>query len=811
MTNLQYTTGHGASALDQQQERDRLDGYAVVSGYGISPGTGLEVDVASGTALFGVDGNGDANAVSSGTTQNVALASADSSNPRKDVIYVQSDGTVTKETGVARSELPTDATRFNTYKPEPYSMHDIEGVVLAEVWVGAGETSLSTNDIRDRRMSATATHEQLITKALAAAEIESGSTAHGQNPAETITDSSSPKDLSFAGSDDRDIHDRTDVTISNSSGASATEDITVTLYDGTDNTGTQLASETLSITVADASSTTETFITGDEPLDNGDYFIEVTQSGTALTIDSTSEFTKGAKHSISQSTTGDLEITNQDGVTEASIDPISGGSTFSSVSTDDAQFDGTPWVDVRNYGAVGDGSTDDSAAIQSAVDAASPGGSIYFPPGTYYVTTTISGLHQTRIVGPESRGHRYWYQQDGVTFKSTEADLGDGGAIFKLSSDGTSVQDIGFYNVGFVGDSSVDPADLSNAQQTGAIAIDINGVKNGLTVDSCRFNSLKQGIGNSGSTYVGHTTVENCYFDQNTEAINTSTTVPLVIENCGFYNHYDWINADEIAVRGCTFQNDSYATDRTNISGQSIHAEDNWFEGGNDFLDCEGYTNGRIIAQNNHFGAGQASGGGLKHMFRIGPAASVEAVGNYGETNNRILRGDAVTDWTTVTVDFRGNQWKTYNWYSGHGSPGEEGARFVSIDPDRSVITNMGEFGLRGPTGGVSRAEAREANHSDTATYQSLFSVGSGSAGEATVALTDTTGETDIGGLFTAYWSINGTGSGETAVVEQLNNANMGLDVQWNGTTLEWSPRNQFGNIVTCKVDALGSAVTWQV
>lgn len=41
---------------------------------------------------------------------------------------------------------------------------------------------------------------------------------------------------------------------------------------------------------------------------------------------------------------------------------------------------------VRAYGAVGDGATDDSAAIRAALDAMSPArpGTLYFPPGNYF-------------------------------------------------------------------------------------------------------------------------------------------------------------------------------------------------------------------------------------------------------------------------------------------------------------------------------------------------------------------------------------------------------------------------------------------
>ena len=42
-------------------------------------------------------------------------------------------------------------------------------------------------------------------------------------------------------------------------------------------------------------------------------------------------------------------------------------------------------LNVRDYGAVGDGSTNDTAAIQAALDALSSGQTLYFPDGTYVV------------------------------------------------------------------------------------------------------------------------------------------------------------------------------------------------------------------------------------------------------------------------------------------------------------------------------------------------------------------------------------------------------------------------------------------
>lgn len=50
------------------------------------------------------------------------------------------------------------------------------------------------------------------------------------------------------------------------------------------------------------------------------------------------------------------------------------------------------WFNVLDYGAVGDGVTNDAAAIQSCVDAAvaAGGGAVFLPTGTYKITTTIS-------------------------------------------------------------------------------------------------------------------------------------------------------------------------------------------------------------------------------------------------------------------------------------------------------------------------------------------------------------------------------------------------------------------------------------
>jgi hypothetical protein len=59
-------------------------------------------------------------------------------------------------------------------------------------------------------------------------------------------------------------------------------------------------------------------------------------------------------------------------------------------------------LSVKDFGAVGDGVTNDTAAIQAAVTAAGVGGNVYFPLGEYLITSTIQLLNGQLIEGASS-------------------------------------------------------------------------------------------------------------------------------------------------------------------------------------------------------------------------------------------------------------------------------------------------------------------------------------------------------------------------------------------------------------------------
>lgn len=58
------------------------------------------------------------------------------------------------------------------------------------------------------------------------------------------------------------------------------------------------------------------------------------------------------------------------------------------------------YADVKDFGAVGNGTTSDTAAIQAAIDSLTSGGTVYLPPGKYYLGSSLYVRPGVSIVGP---------------------------------------------------------------------------------------------------------------------------------------------------------------------------------------------------------------------------------------------------------------------------------------------------------------------------------------------------------------------------------------------------------------------------
>ncbi len=70
--------------------------------------------------------------------------------------------------------------------------------------------------------------------------------------------------------------------------------------------------------------------------------------------------------------------------------PASGGPFTSTGDTNYLVTADLRWFSVRDYGALGDGSNDDSTAINAAITAAAGGGIVFFPPGTYRCAASVT-------------------------------------------------------------------------------------------------------------------------------------------------------------------------------------------------------------------------------------------------------------------------------------------------------------------------------------------------------------------------------------------------------------------------------------
>jgi len=129
------------------------------------------------------------------------------------------------------------------------------------------------------------------------------------------------------------------------------------------------------------------------------------------------------------------------------------------------------WVDVKAYGARGDGQTDDTAAIQAAMNAVITGGTVFLPPGNYKVTATLKK--------PQSFGGP---SITGAGFNKTKITYSGAGGTAALYYQGGSgaMSGIKISGITFTGNSST-------------VGVEIDG-QNGVLIDGCLFESSAVGV-----------------------------------------------------------------------------------------------------------------------------------------------------------------------------------------------------------------------------------------------------------------------------------------------------------------------------
>ena len=127
---------------------------------------------------------------------------------------------------------------------------------------------------------------------------------------------------------------------------------------------------------------------------NGNSDVKISSVATTGAGFTASGLSSGATLSAGQSATLDVTFApTASGSASGSITIASNASNSPAtiaLSGTGASVSGGPTVNVKNYGAAGDGSTNDTAAIQNAISALSSGATLLFPCGTYLTTSQLT-------------------------------------------------------------------------------------------------------------------------------------------------------------------------------------------------------------------------------------------------------------------------------------------------------------------------------------------------------------------------------------------------------------------------------------
>src|SRR2546425_10020300 len=114
-------------------------------------------------------------------------------------------------------------------------------------------------------------------------------------------------------------------------------------------------------------------------------------------------------------------------------------------------------VNVKDLGAKGDGVTDDTTAIQNAINSVSPagtgvGGIVWFPPAIYITTTTLTMKDHVRLLGPLGPlGERTGQTGRGAVIKNTTANNTITFATTGDASLSTTIEGLSFEGTGGTG------------------------------------------------------------------------------------------------------------------------------------------------------------------------------------------------------------------------------------------------------------------------------------------------------------------------------------------------------------------------
>ena len=279
------------------------------------------------------------------------------------------------------------------------------------------------------------------------------------------------------------------------------------------------------------------------------------------------------------------------GACDASIRPSMDGTSVTGTINRPVTDMFGDYLNIKDFGALGDGS-DATSALNAAL-ALGAGVKIYFPPGSYLLTSTINITHNDVVLQGAGPGLSF------IIENFTTQD------VITVSSSGVYIDGLQFN---------------SYATRTAGIIVDFQAPGNGRTINNFSMNGAYCGVRMNGNDIASNGSIRNSVaggncivvgdvargFNQVVDYITTDAPANGPYPNSGLLLK----STNDIRVLGCEFQHNKYACiiDPTVVSGGSfgivygVHFSDCYFDSSTDYaLYCN--VTGSNIANNISFDA----------------------------------------------------------------------------------------------------------------------------------------------------------------------------------------------------------------